>query len=266
MSADTGPWRLIAELRAWAERVAWCEWLELSGSLGRGAGDEMSDVDAGLGVADTVPFEEARDQTAAAVRDFAPVADSIIQPYGEGIDHVIVQYADGRQLSLVVFPASRRKGLPPGARPLLDRTGVLNEPWTPDVFAASLGQQREWAFLAWWGLGDVAKHTCRGNCWRALRSLDEVRELTWRLYAASVGVDYPGFGAVSVENAGLPAPAGLESTLPGTAEPEPILAAARALARVLEPLSAPHAVGGLKAITQGRLDYVGDDRSRGSLT
>jgi hypothetical protein len=50
MSVDTGPWRLVRRLQSWAADTPWVEWLELSGSLGRGAGDELSDVDAGIGV------------------------------------------------------------------------------------------------------------------------------------------------------------------------------------------------------------------------
>jgi hypothetical protein len=254
MHPDTGPWRLVDQLTAWAEGVAWCEWLELAGSLGRGAGDEMSDVDAGLGVADSVPYGEARDRALAAVLELSPVADSLVQPYGDGIDHLIVQYLDGRQLSLVVFPAARRTGLPPGSLPLLDRSGVLQRPWAPDSVAASLEQQREWVFLAWWGLGDVAKHAGRGSVWRALQSLQQVRDLVWQLYAAAAGVDYPGFGAVSVANAGLPAPAGMEASLAGTADPVEILLAGVALAAVLDPLTAPFAFAGLRTIVLGRLN------------
>jgi hypothetical protein len=254
MHPDTGPWRLVDQLTTWAEDVAWCEWLELAGSLGRGAGDEISDVDAGLGVADSVPYGAARDQALAAVLELSPVADSIVQPYGDGIDHLIVQYADGRQLSLVVSPAARRAGLPPGSLPLLDRSGVLQRPWAPDSLVASLDQQREWAFLAWWGLGDAAKHTGRGSVWRALQSLQQVRDLVWQLYASALDVDDPGFGPVSVANAGFPAPAGIEATLAGTADPVEILRAAVALAAVLDPLAAPFACVALRAIVLGRLN------------
>lgn len=253
MAPDTGPWRLVGQLQAWAESTWWCDSLELGGSLGRGAGDEMSDVDAGLGVADGVPYDEALRLTREAILGFAPVADSMVQPYGEASNHLVVQYEDGRQLSLVVSPASRRKGLPPGALALLDRKGILGQPWSPEVLAASVEQQREWAFLAWWGLGDVAKHARRGQCWRALHSLDEARDLVWRLHAAALGVDYPSFGAVSVENAGLPAPAGIADSLPAAVDPGAILAAAAALASVLDPLAAPFAVERLRTVVLRQL-------------
>ena len=253
MSSDSGPWRLVGQLQAWAETAAWCEWLELSGSLGRGAGDEMSDVDAGLGVTAGFPRDEARAEALTAVLQFAPVADSLVEAFADTGEHLIVQYTDGRQLSLVVLGADYRRGLPPGARAVLDRTGILQQPYEPPVLRASAGQQRQWAFLAWWGLGDVAKHSRRGSVWRAITSLNEVRDLVWRLHAAVVGVDYPLFGAVSVENAGLPVPQGIEATLPDSADPEPILRAATALASVLDPLSAGHDVDGLRGVILARL-------------
>jgi hypothetical protein len=249
----TGPWQLVEQLRAWAAGVDWCVWLELGGSLGRGAGDEESDVDAGLGVSEAILYGDARNEVLNAARGFAPVADDVVQPFGVGMEHLIVQYADGRQLSLVVSPAANRKGLPPGSRALLDRNGVLQQQWNPDALTAPPGQLREWAFLAWWGLGDVAKHAARGKVWRAVASLNEARDLTLQLYAASVGVDYPVFGAVSLQNADVTLPLGLEASLPSAADPAELLRAARALATELQPLSAAHQVEGLRAVVCRRL-------------
>lgn len=259
MLPNTGPGQLAAALHEWAAGEPWCEWLELAGSLGRGAGDEMSDVDAGLGVSDALPWVRARDETLAAVLRFAPVADHLIESLSRGIGpcaHLIVQYEDGRQLSLVVQPAIPL-GLPPGAVALLDRTGALKEPVLPAVFAASFDTQREWAFLAWLAIGDVAKHARRGRNWRALTALDEARALVWRLHASVVGVDYPCFGAVSVENAGLPAPLGLERSLPQSSEPTAVTAAAGALAEVLSPLGAEFDVAGIRRAALRRLATSG---------
>lgn len=252
MVDDTGPWRLAHQLNQWAEATPWVEWLELSGSLGRGAGDELSDVDAGIGVSELEPLEVLRNRALTAVRQFAAVADDLVQPLGPG-DHLVVQYADGRQLSLVVFPASFRQGLPPGATALVDRTGALAEPRRPGSADATPDQLREWAFLAWWGLADVGKHARRGRVWRAITSLNEVRDLAWRLHAAELGVDYPLFGAVSVENADLPAPQAISATLPASDRPADILAAARATGEVLAPLTAHHRVDGVRAVALDRL-------------
>lgn len=252
---ESGPWQIVAQLRSWAEATPWCLWLQLAGSLGRGAGDARSDVDAGIGIDASRPFVQARDEALAASRAFAVVAETLIQPFGSDppADHLAVQYADGRQLSLVVCLAHLRPGLPPGAQSLFDRTGQLSNSWSPESLTASPEQQREWAFLAWWTLLDVVKHTERGTLWRALTSLDEARSLTWKLHAASLGVEYPTFGAVSVENAGLPAPTGLARSLPARPEPTLVLAATQALAAALEPLSAGLDVGRIHQIATHRL-------------
>ena len=247
----------MERLRRWADATSWCEWLELAGSLGRGAGDDWSDVDAGCGVAAGQDLDAARDDALAAVREFGPVADTLVQSLAtpaEPAEHVVVQYTDGRQLSLVVMPATQRRGLPPGAQVLLDRTGRLANAWQPGSFAATPEQRREWAFLAWWALGDVAKHARRGSLWRAVGSLDEARNHAWRLHAAALGVDYPVFGAVSVENAGLRAPQGLEATLPRDLDPASIRRAAGALAGILTGLSEDLDVSGVRQAALARLD------------
>ncbi len=250
------PWQIVAQLRDWAEATSWCQWLELSGSLGRGAGDHRSDVDAGIGVDAGYPFIHARDEALAAALRFSPVADSLIQSFGTDsapADHLVIQYVDGRQLSLVVCLAHQRPGLPPGAQALLDRAGQLAKPWAPGSLTASPAQQHEWAFLAWWALRDVDKHTRRGQLWRALTALDEARSLAWKLHAASLHVDYPTFGAVSVENAGQSAPAGLDRSLPARPDSTLILAAAAALSSVLATLTSDLNVEGIHQLTINRL-------------
>src|ERR1700710_2811047 len=101
MTKESGPWRLVRQLRDWAEATPWCLWVELGGSLGRGAGDELSDVDAGIGV--SVDAGRARAAAMAAVGEFAPVAGRMVQRLGT-LDHLMVQYRNGRQLSLVIDP------------------------------------------------------------------------------------------------------------------------------------------------------------------
>lgn len=232
MTHESGPWRLVRQLREWAAATSWVRYLELGGSLGRGAGDEMSDVDAGIGI--TLEPDSARAHTLAAVTGFAPVAATFVQRLGDR-DHVMAQYRDGRQLSLVLDTSPDRGGLPPGSKALLDRTGELASPGTPGALKASVHDLREWAFVAWWGLADVAKHAKRGSAWRAVEALHEVRTMAWRLHAAALDLDYPIFGAVTVVNAKRPAPDGLDRTLPGT--PDDALTAAVALAEILDHLT-----------------------------
>jgi hypothetical protein len=258
------PWTIVDSLTRWASETEWCDWLELAGSLGRGAGDEWSDVDAGLGVdLDGATYLDRRDAVLDAAREFADVGDTLIQRLGSEArpaDHLVVQYRDGRQLGVVVFAADHRPGLPPEACALLDRSGRLAKPYLPPVTKATDEQRREWAFLGWWGLSDVAKHARRGNVWRALESLAETRTHAWRLYAADVGVVYPIFGAVSVENAGIPAPEGMSRTL-AVADTSSIMDAAREMAEVLEPLAAGLDVSGVRSEAYRRLFSVGRGRT-----
>lgn len=139
-------------------------------------------------------------------------------------------------MSLVVAPADRRKGLPPQARALLDRSGRLGQPLPADRWTPDAETQREWAFLAWVSIGDAARHAVRGHTWRALRSLTEARDQIWQLWAADSDVVYPAFGVVSVENADLPAPPGLDTTHPADLEPATLIDAAEALGRILSEL------------------------------
>lgn len=235
MPAD--PWELVERLRHWAEEQPWIDWVELGGSLGRGAGDAWSDIDAGLGVVGEPAGRPA--ETIAAVSGFAPVAGTLIQSWQTG-SHCIVAYRDGRQLSLVVAPADFRAGRPPESRVLLDRSGRLAEPLPPDRWRPDADTQREWVFLAWVAIGDAARHAVRDHRWRSLRSLAEGRDLVWQLWAADAEVAFPAFGAVSVENAGLPAPPGLEATHPATLDRDRLLDAAEALGRVLTAVRADH--------------------------
>jgi hypothetical protein len=250
------PWDIVDRLCAWAQETPWCDWLELGGSLAEGRGDGYSDVDAALGVSGEITLSAACRAVLQAAGDFAAVADSLQQNFGVApapAEHVIVQYEDGRQLSLVVLAAADRAGAPPKARVLLDRSGRLKEPWLPRQLEASSDERREWAFLSWLNLGDAAKHGRRGTVWRAVHSLDLARDYGWKLYAASCGLDYPSFGPVTVETAKVPPPPGIENTYPRAFEPAGIRSAALSLAAVLRPLSEGLSVDGVRAVTERTL-------------
>src|SRR5215470_1324401 len=95
-------------------------WFELGCSLARGAGDELSAVDCAAGAA---PLESGLSTVDSVVRGLGEVVDIMHQPFGEQARHTFVQYANGVQLSLVVFLASERPGLPPGSVALFDKDG-----------------------------------------------------------------------------------------------------------------------------------------------
>ena len=256
----SGPRALLADLTAWATGTPWCDWLELAGSMARGADDEASDIDAGLGVEPADDGQDAgaglaarRDAVLAAVLGLAPVADSLVQPFGPRADHLVVQYADGRQLSLVVMPSEDRPGLPPGSRAVLDRSGRLSREHRPATWSATPEQLREHAFLAWWAVRDARKHAARGSGWRAVEALHEARTHAWVLLAERSGLAFPTHGVVGVQNAGVPVPTGWEATLPAGTEPVELDRAARAAAEVLGPLTASRGVDGLAALVRSEL-------------
>ncbi|WP_143105073.1 hypothetical protein [Amycolatopsis regifaucium] len=251
----SGPWEIVDCLCAWVRDTPWCDWLELGGSLAVGGGDEYSDVDAGLGVGDGIKLPEACAAVVEAAGRFAAVSDTLLQDVGASTaaTHVIVQYEDGRQLSLVVLAGSDRPGVPPGARVLFDRTGRLKEKWLPSQLEASFDERREWAFLSWLNLGDAAKHGRRGKMWRAIHSLDQARDCGWKLHAAARGLDYPSFGLVSVQTAKCPPPPGIEESYPRGIESGSIRRAVLSLAPVLGPLTEGLSVGGVRAVTERNL-------------
>jgi len=251
------PSQLLEQLTSWAIETPWIDWLALGGSLGRAAGDELSDLDAAAGVlVGPSRFERLRDATLEAISSFASVADSIIQPLGTDdrvADHLIVQYADGRQLSLVVSRAEQSRGLAPQSLSLVDKSGRLAVIRPTSEFDPSAETLREWSFVAWISLGDAAKHASRGSGWRAVQSLTEARDLAWQLFATTRGIPFPAFGAVSAQNAGLAASAGLGATLPASLALHELFAATRALADVLAELTAPHSVDGVRDATLARI-------------
>lgn len=175
----------------------------------------------------------------------APVATALRQPFGSGSTHLLTAYADSRQLSLVVMPATARTGLPPQARALVDKSSRLGTLLDPATWHPTTGQQREWTFLACISASDARKHAARGKVWRAVRSLNEARDLYLQLLAAQEQVVYPQFGAVSLENANRPIPDRLASTLVGTPDPAAIRAAVDVLAELLQPFTTDHQLDNL---------------------
>lgn len=253
------PRALIEALNDWAQATDWVDWVEIGGSIGRGAGDELSDVDAGVGVDALAEHPHRIDQARTAISAFAPVAASLTQPMGDAV-HLVCVYEDCRQLSLVVFDAEARQGLPPQAVATVDKSGRLSRTLDRGRWDADDATVREWAFLAWIAIGDAARHRHRGRTWRALHSLTEARDHLWKLWAHASGLTYPMFGAVTVENADTALPEGVEQTHPADLSTASIHHALTALTRLLE----PYTTGDLEALAatiRHRLALLEDPRS-----
>jgi hypothetical protein len=257
---------LLEHLLDAAESEPAFRWLELAGSLARDAGDELSDIDAGLGIADS-DWPAAVTLVEQTIGRAGPTDDAFRQPFpgqdGQSGWHLFTLYESGLQLSLVVMSSSWRPGLPPRAVALYDADGQLSRPWTPDNAKADPQTAREWACLGWLALGDLAKYLDRGSVWEAHARLEEARDQVWKLWATAISATYPAFGLTSVlDTPGFTLPDGINATAAGL-EPAALLDAAIAAANMLEQVT-QHALRsvsfnpptGLPAWTRSRLASV----------
>lgn len=201
--------------------------LEVGCSLGRGNGDEFSDVDVGLWIADE-SWDAALGDVEALLRRLAGTVDAVAfdAPWGRWL---FAQYADGRQLDVAARRASTAQWRPPDSVVLLDRDGILEA----RAVRKAVDRRAEWAYLAWFELGNVPKYIARGSVWEALGALEQARSEFLRLYAATIGAANPEFGVTSIfDTPGGDVPPRLAQTYPGPAVDE-IREAARALAGLL---------------------------------
>jgi hypothetical protein len=222
--------RLLRALLDAVERDERFRALEVGCSLARGNAVALSDVDAGIWIAD-----DAWDDGVAAVepllRGFAAAVDAIVLDHDWG-RWLFFVYEDGAQLDVAARRVSTAKGLPPSSVALLDRDGVLAEPYVPASYAADERALHEWSSTARFSLLNVEKYLRRGSLWEARASLEEARDHLLRLHAAEHGVPYPTFGLTSIIDTDVPLPEGLERTVAGVDAGE-LRAAADALAGLL---------------------------------
>ena len=229
-------------------------------SLGRGAADALSDIDAALGVdaprgePGAARVETVEAMVAAALPELGPLVDVLRQRTGPADQHVrriFAQFADGTQLDLAVVAEAeiddrRRRGGAPDFVPLYQASAPQNSSapdaagpagaaasGPPAAYAVTGEQVREWAFLGWCALIDIDKYLRRGSLWEADTRLHEARHRIWALWAAAQGAFYPWHGLSQVldhDQGNLPP--GIESTV-ATFDAADLRRAARASAAVL---------------------------------
>jgi hypothetical protein len=209
------PDELAAQRRVMSGLVDLCEQWPLAVSflvgcsLGRGAGDALSDIDAALGV--DVPAGQdgaaqvsaAEELVVAALPEFGGVVDVLRHQIGPA-RRIFAQFDDGTQLDLAVLAHDgiesrwRAGGAPdfvflyrasPGGSPAED---------SMTAYAVTGQQVREWAFLGWCALADLDKYQRRGSRWEAHSRLHEARQHIWQLWAAANGAMYPWHGLSQV--------------------------------------------------------------------
>ena len=214
--------RLLRELVIYARSDPRVRFVELCCSVARGVGDELSDLDLGVGIADDA-WPHALDDLSAALRGMGEAVDALEHEIGSwaGVPHrrFFVQFADDTQLDLVAMPASRREGLPPGNVALYDVDGRLTKPMSPRQAKPTAADVREWAFEAYVALLNMDKYLRRDSPWEALEQLHAARTLAWKLWAAARGIPFPAFGLTAVlDEDGAQPPPGLEATVSGIAD------------------------------------------------
>jgi len=265
----TLPGELAAQRRVMAGLVDRCEaWplarsLLVGCSLGRGAADALSDIDAALGVdaergqagAERVATVEA--MVAAALPDLGPLIDVLRHRTGtadQWARRIFAQFADGTQLDLTVIAQAdieirRRGGGAPDFIPLYqvsappdsrapDAQALADGGEPPAARAVTGDQVREWAFLGWCALIDADKYLRRGSLWEAHDRLHQARHHIWALWAAAHGALYPWHGLSQVlDHDPDNLPPDVESTVAGL-DAADLYRAARASTQVLATVSA----------------------------
>jgi hypothetical protein len=226
------PYELAAQRRVMAGLLDFCQATPqataflVGCSLGRGAADALSDVDAGLGVAVTSGTEVAEVEAtealvAAALPGISPVIDMLRHRYGPAdrvLRRIFAQFADGTQLDLVVMPDTELHSR--GGRPdfvMLYENGRVPDTGTPDAAYRVTGEQvREWTFLGWCALIDMDKYLRRGSLWEAHHRLNDARHQIWALWAAATGGMYPWHGLTqALDNDPGHLPPGIKTTVAG---------------------------------------------------
>jgi len=249
------PAELAAQRRIMAGLVDFCEAtpdvtsLSVGCSLGRGAGDALSDIDAALGIetergqagAEQVLAMEAT--VTALLPTLGPLVDVLHHRTGRADQfarRIFAQFADGAQLDLAVIAEAevRRGDAAPDFVSLYYRPSRSAANDAPPAGAVTGEQVREWAFFGWCALIDADKYLRRGSLWEAHGRLHEARHHIWALWAAATGAIYPWHGLSQVlDHDPHHLPPGISSTVAGLDQAD-LRRAAQASATVLTQVSA----------------------------
>jgi hypothetical protein len=270
------PDQLAAQRRVMTVLVDYCQsWplarsFQVGCSLGRGAADALSDIDAALGV-DAEPgppgagrVESVAAQVMTALPSVGELVDVLSHPAGasgQWVRRIFAQFADGTQLDLAVvadadIQARHRCGGAPDFIPLYQAPAPLASPApgtsrgpaqadgdlsggsAPRAAYEVTGERvREWTFLGWCALIDADKYLRRGSLWEAHNRLHEVRHRIWALWAAANDAMYPWHGLSQVlDHDPGHLPPGIEATVAGL-DTADLYRAARASAEVLTAVS-----------------------------
>lgn len=175
--------------------------LEVGCSLGAGGGDELSDIDAGVGYED-IPASDVANAARAFAGEVGVPVDLVVHRmdgWPEDVCRVAAEYTGGLQLDLVLMPAKQRPGLPDRSISIVDKDERLTVAITPQARRPpSIEAAREWVVLGWWAIATADKYVRRSSLFEAVHAIDEARTHALRLWAAGHDVPYASFGLTSL--------------------------------------------------------------------
>jgi hypothetical protein len=216
--------------------------LEVGCSLGAGGGDELSDIDAGVGYDDigTSELYDAARRFAIEIGDPVDFVVHRMDGWPDDVCRVAAEYDDGLQLDLVLLPAAQRTGLPDRSFAVVDKDHRLTVAITPAArLPPSVETAREWVVLGWWAIATADKYVRRRSLFEAVHAIDEARSYALRLWAAGHDVPYAGFGLTSLlDFPPFELPHGLAATYAVPDDLDAVAAANRATAVLLDAASA----------------------------
>ena len=216
--------------------------LELGCSLGVGGGDELSDIDAGIGY-DGIAVSDLYDATRAFATHIDSPTDLVVhrrEGWRDDVCRVAAEYRNGLQLDLVFMPAADRSGLPDRSIAVVDKDGRLTVTITPPVrLPPSPEVARQWVVLGWWAIATTDKYVRRHSLFEAVQAIDEARTHALRLWAAGRHVPYAAYGLTSLlDFPPFELPGGLAATYAVPNDLDAVAAANRAAAELLDNASA----------------------------
>ena len=137
--------------------------LELGCSLGAGGGDELSDIDAGVGYLgiDASDLYEAGREFAASVGNPIDLVLHRMDGWPDDVLRLAAEYLGGLQLDVVFMPAARRHGLPDRSLAVVDKDDRLVVTATPAARFPRRPSSREWAVLG--SVGDRDRRQVRSS-------------------------------------------------------------------------------------------------------
>ena len=200
-------------------------------SIGRGAADALSDVDALLGVREDA-WEAALAESRSWMTRVGATVDlwQTLMPGGpprfRDWQHTFAEFANGVQLDLSMSRAMDRDRPRADWVVLHDPDGVVRGDPLPRTAAAQ--DVRDWAYRVLTRLSACAKYLERGALWEAHGMVELARADLWRIWCAAESVADPQYGLTAAfDDPRRPVPPGFERTI-ATLDPRALQRAALA--------------------------------------